>query len=119
MPTSMKLLDLIERNAEELTQQWIRTIQNDPETPTYHSFEEATLHDRAYNVYRNLGRWISHKTAEKDVAAVYTELGSTRHGEGFALSEVVLALIFSRQILWNKMQDEGLLDNALDLPHRP
>lgn len=52
---------------------------------------------------------------EADIARDYTELGAQRRSEGFLLSEVIQALIVTRQVLWRKVEADGLLDTALDL----
>ncbi len=41
--------------------------------------------------------------------------GRQRHGEGFALSEVLEALILTRRHLWLLVLSEAFLDTALDL----
>ncbi|MBI4881132.1 MAG: RsbRD N-terminal domain-containing protein [Planctomycetes bacterium] len=115
MPTSRKLVEISEQNADELTRQWLQRVRSDPNTSTYRGFDEKELYDRAYDVFHRLGKWISHETTKQEIEAVYTALGRERRREGFALAEVILALIFSRQILWDRIQNEGLLDNALDL----
>jgi hypothetical protein len=115
MPTSQKLVQLIETNADELTRQWLRLVRNDPQTATYHTFDEKTLYDRVYNVYSQLGKWISRESRPEDIAVAYTNLGDKRREEGFLLSEVIQALILSRRVLWSKIQEDGFLDTALDL----
>jgi hypothetical protein len=45
----------------------------------------------------------------------WTGLGKQRRKEGFALSEILIALSLVRQRLWKKVQSEGLLDTAYDL----
>ncbi|TFG91783.1 MAG: hypothetical protein E4H15_05165 [Syntrophobacterales bacterium] len=42
-------------------------------------------------------------------------MGAQRRKEGFALSEVIQALITTRRYLWLKVLSDGLLDTALDL----
>jgi len=110
-----QLVDLIERNAGRLTQDWLADVQRRPETPTYHDYPEDKLYERVHDVYYNLGNWIRRQTTAADVARVYTALGRQRHGEGFALSEVLEALILTRRHLWLLVLREGLLDTALVL----
>ncbi len=112
---SQKLVDLIEKNADELTKNWLREVKRDPGTPTYHDFEEDELYSRAFNVYCNLGRWISRDTTKEEIAKHYTNLGAKRYKEGFRLSEVIQALILTRRQMWLKVLADGLLDTALDL----
>ena len=114
-PVSQKLVDLIERNAAELTNAWLADIRKDPNTLTYRHFDPEAVHARAFRVYSHLGKWISQETSKEEVARDYLELGAERCREGFALSEVIQALILIRRNLWRKVMEEGLLDTPYDL----
>lgn len=114
-PVSRKLIDLIEKNADELTGNWLSEVRKDSGLTTYHRFDNALLYDRAYRVYSQLGRWISFESTKEQIAADYTALGAERRKEGFALSEVIRAIILIRRTLWRKIMEEGLLDTAFDL----
>jgi hypothetical protein len=115
MVLSTKLIRLIEGNAKELTRKWLDAVRQRPDLPTYRNFDEGQACARAFEVYSQLGKWLSQETAKSDVARIYTALGRQRRKEGFALSEVVQALIITRRILWFKVQADGFLDNVLDL----
>jgi hypothetical protein len=115
IPVSKNFIALIEHHAKELTNQWLERVRKDPRTPTYHTFNRDELYSRAFNVYSQLGKWLSYDTTKEDIARIYTALGRERHKEGFVLSEVIHALILTRRVLWFKILSEGLLDTALDL----
>ena len=106
-------VSLIERNAEPLAKRWLEIVRADPSTPTYHHWNEQQLYSRVFKVYRHLGQSLSER--KKDMSSEYIELGRHRYEEGFGLAEVIEALIISRRVLWMKIQDDGLLDTALDL----
>jgi hypothetical protein len=114
-PVSQKLVDLIERNAVELTNSWLADIHKDPNTLTYRQFDPERVYERAFRVFSQLGKWISHESSKEEVARDYRELGEQRRKEGFALSEVIQALILIRRNLWRKVMQEGLLDSTYDL----
>jgi RsbRD-like negative regulator of sigma factor len=114
MLTSTKLVKLIEDHADELTKKWQDRVRNHPATPTYHTYDEKKLYDRAFGVYSNLHKWISQETSKEDVKKIYKDLGAQRCHEGFALSELIQALIITRRVLWYKVQTDGLLDSAMD-----
>lgn len=116
-PVSRKLVDLIEQNASELTRAYLREVKAHPNMPTYRSFPEQEVYDRAYLVFSQLGRWISFELESDEMKKYWLELGKKRRQEGFALPEIFLSLCLIRKELWNKIQAEGLLDNALDLYH--
>ena len=106
---------MIEHNADSLTKLWLADVQKHPDTPTYHKFDPDELYRRSYTVYSQLGKWISQETTKEDIAKHYIALGQRRRKEGFALSEVIQALIITRRHLWLKVLSEGLLDTALEL----
>jgi hypothetical protein len=70
-----RLVDLIERNAAELTNNWLAQIHHDASLPTYHRFDSAELYSRAFRVYSQLGKWISRETTKEDIARDYIALG--------------------------------------------
>ncbi len=115
MILAKNLVNLIERDAESLARRWLEIVRTHPSTPTFHRWDERQLYTRVFKVYSNLGQWISQRTTKKDISREYIALGSRRHAEGFALSEVIQALIFSRRVLWQKIQADGFLDTALDM----
>lgn len=112
---SRKLVDLIERNAEALAKCWLADVKREASLTTYHSYDDIELYDRAFRVFSQLGKWISRETTKEDVARDYMALGGRRREEGFALSEIIRALILIRRNLWRKVMDEGLLDTSYDL----
>ena len=115
MVLSNRLVELIERNADQLTRRWIEIVRTHDGTPTYHTYDEQKLYDRAFSVYSQLGKWLSAETTHDEVKKIYTALGAQRRLEGFKLSELLEALLVTRQVLWSKVESEGLLDTALDL----
>lgn len=112
---SRRLVELIERNADRLARAWVEDVKRRPETRTYRGYPDDALHRRVYEVYRNLGKWISRQTSVEEIASVYTALGCQRHQEGFAPSEVLEGLILTRRHLWLLVLKEGFLETALDL----
>ena len=112
---SDKLVELIERNADSLANAWIREIKKSRRTPTFAKFDDAELFKRAVPIYSRLGRWISRETTREPIARQYLALGRQWAREGFALSEVIEALVIARRLLWLKVLSEGLLDTALEL----
>jgi hypothetical protein len=111
-----KLVEMIEKNADELTKNWLDNVKKHANTPTYGKYgDEAELYQRAYRVFSQLSKWISRDTSPEEIKNYWTGLGKQRRREGFALSEIVLAIAMVRQELWRKVQTEGLLDTAYDL----
>ena len=115
MTISARLVGLVEKNADQLTKRWVELVRTDPGTPTYHTYDEAKLYQRAFSVYSQFGKWLSSGTTTEEFQETYTALGAQRRKEGFALSELLQALIITRRVLWLRVESEGFLDTALDL----
>jgi Fe-S cluster assembly scaffold protein SufB len=112
---SRKLVELVERNADTLTKRWLADVKKHPGTKTYHTYDEKKLYQRAFTVYSQFDKWMSNETTKEDIEKIYTTLGKQRRQEGFALSEVIQALIITRRHIWLLVRSAGLLDTALDL----
>ena len=111
---SVRLVQLIEDHAEELTQELIRDLQSNPRTPHYHRLTSEELHYRTYAVYRNLGHWVSQRS-EEPIASNYAELAIRRYEEGVPLEEIVFALILTKNHLYAYVRATGLMDSAVEL----
>jgi hypothetical protein len=112
---SSRLVELIENHAEEITKTLIVDVRQHSGTPTYHTYDEKELFDRAFRVYSHLGEWISREKSKEEVAQHYKALGAQRREEGFALAEVIQALIMARRHIWLKIMSEGVVTTVLDM----
>jgi hypothetical protein len=111
---SDRLIRAIESNAEELTQGTVKKLQSSPRTESYHNLSHKELYDRCYEVYHNLGRWLWEKSDEA-VQAWYNELGGKRCDEGIPLTEVLWALVLTKDRLLEYLGACGLVDSAMQL----
>jgi hypothetical protein len=111
---SARLVKVIEEHAEELTRGVLTDVAANARTPHYHDLPADELHRRVYDVYHDLGRWLSDKT-EGQVETTFGGLGRTRYREGVPLSEVVYALILGKDHLREYIRAVGLVDSAVEL----
>jgi hypothetical protein len=111
---SARLMRMIEDHAEQLTRGLVNDLKTHAQTRHYHDLAEEELHHRIYDVYRNLGEWLSYEAHETTEVA-YRELGKRRFAEGIPLSEAVYALILSKYHLRDYIRYAGLVDSAVEL----
>lgn len=111
---TVRLVQMIEDHAEELTRELIKDLQSNPRTPHYHHLSYEELHYRTYSVYRNLGHWVGQK-AEDPIAANYSDLAIRRYAESVPLEELVFALISTKNHLYSYIRSTGLMDSAVEL----
>jgi hypothetical protein len=111
---TLRLVNLIEKHAEQLTEGVVHELRTDPRTPSYHKLAPHEDYNRVYTVVHNLGTWLDRNS---DIAAenAYRGLGKTRFSEGIPLAEVVCALMLTKQTIRRFIQAEGWMDSALDL----
>lgn len=114
LPGSARLIRLIETEAGELAEELVKTLRAHPHTPSFRACADGELYDRGYDLFHNLGAWLSRKSEREDLVKYYEALGAQRREEGFPLSEVLHGLNLTRRILWKKIEEEGLLDTAED-----
>jgi hypothetical protein len=111
---SGRLIALIESHAEELTRGTIEKLQASPRTPSYHNLSHRDLHERVYDVYRDFGQWLLEKT-DRAVKLRYYDLGERRSRERIPLSEVLWALVLTKDYLRAYLSTWALSDSAMEL----
>jgi hypothetical protein len=111
---STKLVKMIEEHAEQITQGLLKDIQTNPKTSSYHQLSVEEVHTRAYNVYKNLGEWLMDPTGEK-AQQKYLALGRRRFEEKIPVSQVIFALVLTKNHLLKYVKMFGLVDTALEL----
>jgi hypothetical protein len=114
---SQSLVELIEKNSEKLTQQWLADVRQNAHTPFYHTFNEDYLYERALDMYKRLGHWLSIETLKEETARFYRKYGHERYRESVPLPELIYSFILFRRHLWLYILHVGFLDSAYEL-HR-
>jgi hypothetical protein len=112
---SQSLVELIEKNADNLAIQWLKDVKKNVNTPFYHTFEEDLLFERARNMYKSLSRWLSASTPKEETARYYQKYGEDRCHEGFPLPQLIYSFILFRRHLWLFILHSGFYDSAYEL----
>jgi hypothetical protein len=109
-----RLIALIESHAEELTRGTVEQLQASSRTPSYHGLSHRDLHERVFEVYRDFGCWLLEKT-DRAVRLRYYDLGERRSRERVPLSEVLWALVLTKNHLRSYLAAWALSDSAVEL----
>ncbi|MBI3665227.1 MAG: hypothetical protein HY236_03215 [Acidobacteria bacterium] len=112
---SQRLIRLVEHKADRLTNDLIAELRRDPRTAAYHKMSDDDLHERALDLYRNLGQWLSART-EFAVQNRYQALGRRRFQEKIPFSQVMFALTLAKNQLVNFMRGAVTAESAAELP---
>ena len=110
---SRRLVDLIEKNADELTQLLVKRLKEHRTTIGLRKYDDMELGRRAHDLYQHLGYWLR-AANESAVEEAFTKFGGDERKHGVALSDLAGALLLTRRILWEFVEWQAG-DSVLDL----
>jgi hypothetical protein len=110
----IKLVELMERDAELLTQRTVKDILSREETKHYRGLPENRVYERTLDVFQRLGFWLEGSKDKADIREYYTRLGGQRFQEGIPLAEVIMALMLIKRHLWNYAEENKVLTSAFE-----
>jgi hypothetical protein len=109
-----RLFQIVESHSSELSVNLARKLRTSERTPGYRELAEDDLIKLASQVYENLSDWLLTKTSS-DIELQYSQLGERRAQQGIPLSQLIWALLMSKEELWGLLQHERLGDRILEL----
>lgn len=112
---SNRLVELIEADPDHIAQLWLRDVQTNRSTPTYHHFDRQLLYQRVFLVISHFGHWLNGSYHGQDIISYYVQLGKIRKQEGFNLSEVISALSLTKKHIWEFALSRGMWDRTIDI----
>jgi hypothetical protein len=108
-----RLMQFIETHAPALTADVVRDLRTNERTPSFARVAPAALENRVAALCWNLGKWIGNPDDDV-VRDEYEAMGRERFREGVRVSELVYALLLTKQHLRAYIRDYGLVDFAGD-----
>jgi len=111
---ALRLVRLIESNADRLSHGLTRKLENNPHCADLRKVSPEELSARSYEIYSHLADWLLHKT-EPELARVYTEIGVRRARQGVAFSHVLYAVMATKELLWTFLQEEGVVTKPVEI----
>ncbi len=114
MMFSYRLVRLIETHADALAQGLEEKVQTNALISHVRTIPGHELRERVYEIYRHLGEWLLDKN-ELDIEHRYREIGARRASQGVPLSEVVQAIVLTKENLWEFLKSEAVVDRAVEI----
>ncbi|MCD4746924.1 MAG: NUDIX hydrolase [Bacteroidales bacterium] len=112
---SDRLIDVIENNSELIATLWLKDVTTKKSTYHYQKYEQKDIFERGKKIILQFGKWLEGFINEKDIRNFYFQLGEERKTEGFALSEVMSALILIRKNIWEFALSKGMWQKTIDI----
>jgi len=114
MMFSYRLVRLIESHADALAGGLEERVHNNPQVTHFRDIPAHELRERVYEIYRHLSEWLLGKN-ELDIEHRYLEIGMRRARQRVPLSEVVQAIVLTKENLWDFLKSEAVMDRAVEI----
>jgi hypothetical protein len=111
---SNRLVRLIETHANALALNLSEKVQASAQLGEYHKVPIYELNARVYEIYHQLGNWLLERK-EEDIEHRYTAIGSRRAAQGVPLSQLIRAIVLTKQNLWEFLKRESAVDNPIEV----
>jgi hypothetical protein len=100
MLSSLKLIDLVEENAEEIAKEWVVEVKKNKRTPTYQKIPAEKLIPRAVEFYHELRKMLMSSGTYEETQAYLLQYAKTCYEENIPLHEAIYALAMMRRQMW-------------------
>jgi hypothetical protein len=114
MMFSYRLVRLIESHADALAGGLEEKALLHSQIPHFCNVPPHELRERVYEIYRHLGEWLLGKN-ELDIEHRYREIGARRAHQRVPLSEVIQAIVLTKENLWDFLKSEAVMDRAIEI----
>jgi len=111
---AVRLVRLIEKHSDELTDELLHKFQTSPRTSELRKVPIQELRNRSDEILRNLSDWLLSKS-DNDVERRYLEIGATRACQNISLAHVCWGIVLTKEHIWNFLQREGFLLGPLEI----
>jgi hypothetical protein len=114
MMLTYRLVNLIETHSEELASSLLRKVQDSHSTRSYSEVPAHELERRVSEIYQHLGDWLLGKT-ELELSQRYQQIGARRCRQGVRLSELIWAIVLTKENLWDFLKREAAPDRPVEV----
>jgi hypothetical protein len=114
MMMAYRLVRLIETHSDALAAGLLDKVEHSELARSYLNVPPADLKQRVYEIYRHLGEWLLGKSAF-DIKQRYEEIGARRAHQGVPLSELIWAIVLTKENLWDFLKQESLLERPVEV----
>lgn len=112
-----KLIEITEKHAEAIAQQWYNNVKMNPKTPVYHNMPEDKAVRHALNFYGNFRNLFFSDNPFDEANALFSKYAEERYREMIPLPQVIYALILMRRHMWLFAEYQATFITAVEMQH--
>ena len=109
-----KLLEVSERHADRIAEQWCKAIKSTPRAPWFQSMKHVDCTGFALNFYKNFRNVYFDEKPYRVLEKFFSSYAEESFRMGIPLEEAIYALIMMRRHLWLYADFQALFVTALD-----
>ncbi len=114
MLLAYRLVRLIETHADRLAEGLLVKLQHCEKCKDFARVPGEEFRQRVHEVYQHLGEWLMSKQ-EEDIGRRYMEVAKRREAQGVPLSQLVYAIVLTREHLWNFLKHETNMEKPVEV----
>lgn len=100
MLASLKLIDLVEKNAKEIAREWVDVVKANKRTPHYHKLPKEYLIPLAVEFYHQLRNMLMSSNTLEETQEYFSRYATNCYEKGIPLHEAIYALVLMRRQMW-------------------
>jgi hypothetical protein len=100
MLASLKLIDLVEKNAEEIAKEWVVEVKKNKRTTAFYKLPSEKLIPQAVEFYHQLRNMLMSSNTYEETQNYILKYATTSYEEGIPLQEAIYALVLMRRQMW-------------------
>ena len=109
-----KLVDLTQKNAEEIARQWAKDVKTNAKTRSYHGAPEDKIIRQARDFYNNFQMMFFNESPYEQAKDFFDKYAEERYKEDIPLHEALYALILMRRHMWLYAEFQSLFNVEVD-----
>ena len=113
-----KLLEVSERHAAKIADQWCRAVKSNPHTPWFQSMKSDDCNSFALDFYKNFRNVYFDEKPYKKLEKYFANYAEESFRKGAPMEEAIYALIMMRRHLWLFADFQALFVTATGCPPR-
>ncbi|MDO9559598.1 MAG: NUDIX hydrolase [Syntrophales bacterium] len=112
---SDRLVDIIEKNAENIARIWINDALTNPSTAGFRHFDHSRLFGDVCRILSDFGSWMGGIYKDSEIRDYYMALGRESRKDGIHLSNVLSTLSLIKKHLWEFALSQGMWQKTIDI----
>jgi hypothetical protein len=112
-----KLIEITEKHAEAIAQQWYNNIKMNPKTPFYHTMPEGKAIQQALNFYNRFGRLFLSDTPFEEAHTLFAKFAEDSYLARIPLPQIIYAITLMRRHMWLFAEFQATFTTAIEHRH--